>query len=133
MKLTVIGTGYVGLVAGVCFAEVGNDVTCVDLDQNKINTLKQGDIPIYEPGLREILERVVRMGRLHFTTSTAEAIPVRMWLSSLSALLPMRTAAPICSTCWPQPATLPGLRTATSWWSTRVRCPLARRTGCAKS
>ena len=75
MKLTVIGTGYVGLVAGVCFAEVGNDVTCVDLDQNKINTLKQGDIPIYEPGLREILERVVRMGRLHFTTSTAEAIP----------------------------------------------------------
>ncbi len=75
MKLTVIGTGYVGLVAGVCFAEVGNDVTCVDLDQSKIDTLNRGDIPIYEPGLRETLERVVRMGRLHFTTSTADAIP----------------------------------------------------------
>jgi UDPglucose 6-dehydrogenase len=74
MRLTVIGTGYVGLVAGVCFAEVGNDVICVDLDQDKIKLLKSGGIPIYEPGLKETLERVVRLGRLHFTTETGPAV-----------------------------------------------------------
>lgn len=74
MKLCVIGTGYVGLVVGVCFAEVGNEVTCVDVDQTKIDLLNRGEIPIYEPGLKEVLERVVRQGRLSFTMDTAAAV-----------------------------------------------------------
>jgi UDPglucose 6-dehydrogenase len=74
MKLTVIGTGYVGLVVGVCFAEVGNDVICVDVDQRKIDMLNRGEIPIYEPGLKEMLERVVRQGRLSFSMDTKAAV-----------------------------------------------------------
>jgi len=74
MKITVIGTGYVGLVVGVCFAEVGNDVICVDVDRRKIDMLNQGEIPIYEPGLKEMLERVVKQGRLSFTTETAPSV-----------------------------------------------------------
>jgi UDPglucose 6-dehydrogenase len=74
MRLTVIGTGYVGLVAGVCFAETGNEVVCVDVDQRKIDMLKRGELPIYEPGLKELLERVVKQGRLSFTTETAPAV-----------------------------------------------------------
>ena len=74
MKLTVIGTGYVGLVVGVCFAEVGNEVVCVDVDQRKIDMLNGGDIPIYEPGLRELLDRVVGLGRLSFSTETGPAV-----------------------------------------------------------
>ncbi len=74
MKLTVIGTGYVGLVVGVCFAEVGNDVICVDVDQRKIDMLNRGEIPIYEPGLKEMLERVVRQGRLSFSMDTRAAV-----------------------------------------------------------
>jgi UDPglucose 6-dehydrogenase len=74
MKITVIGTGYVGLVVGVCFAEVGNDVICADLDERKIDMLKRGEIPIYEPGLKEMLDRVVKQGRLGFTTQTAPAV-----------------------------------------------------------
>lgn len=74
MKLTVIGTGYVGLVTGSCFAEMGNDVTCVDVDQGKIERLKQGILPIYEPGLESIVAGNYRAGRLHFTTSLAEAM-----------------------------------------------------------
>lgn len=68
MKISVVGTGYVGLVAGACFAEGGNHVICVDRDQSKINTLKQGGVPIYEPGLGEIIQRNVKAGRLEFTT-----------------------------------------------------------------
>ena len=68
MKVTVFGTGYVGLVTGACFAESGNDVCCVDIDARKIATLQQGEIPIYEPGLAEIVEQNVRANRLRFTT-----------------------------------------------------------------
>ena len=68
MKIAVIGTGYVGLVSGACFAEVGNDVLCVDLDQKKINALKQGQIPIYEPGLDSLVETNIAADRLSFTT-----------------------------------------------------------------
>ena len=72
MKVSVIGTGYVGLVTGTCLAEVGNDVLCLDVDVNKINILKQGGIPIYEPGLEDMVRRNVAAGRLRFTTDVAE-------------------------------------------------------------
>ncbi len=74
MKITIIGTGYVGLVTGVCFAEVGIDVTCVDIDIEKINNLKKGIVPIYEPGLDNLIKRNAEVGRLHFTTSLKECI-----------------------------------------------------------
>jgi UDPglucose 6-dehydrogenase len=74
MKLTIIGTGYVGLVTGTCFAEVGHHVICVDKDENKIKTLKAGRMPIYEPGLKEMVDKNVAAGRLHFTTSTDEGV-----------------------------------------------------------
>ncbi|MBX3173063.1 MAG: UDP-glucose/GDP-mannose dehydrogenase family protein [Gemmatimonadaceae bacterium] len=74
MKVTVIGTGYVGLVVGACLAETGNDVVCADLDQAKIDGLKRNVLPIYEPGLEEFVERNQRAGRLSFTTDTASAI-----------------------------------------------------------
>ena len=74
MKLSVIGTGYVGLVTGTCFAEMGNDVLCVDTDPAKIACLERGEVPIYEPGLKEIIDRNVRQGRLHFTTDVQEGV-----------------------------------------------------------
>ncbi|SEI38905.1 UDP-glucose dehydrogenase family protein [Nitrosomonas eutropha] len=72
MKISVIGTGYVGLVTGTCLAEVGNDVLCLDVDVNKINLLKQGEIPIYEPDLEDMVRRNVSVGRLRFTLDQAE-------------------------------------------------------------
>src|SRR5437899_2818909 len=74
MKLSIIGTGYVGLVTGTCFAEVGHHVACVDNDANKVKTLQSGGIPIYEPGLEELVKKNVAAGRLKFTTSTAEGV-----------------------------------------------------------
>src|SRR6476619_577868 len=74
MRLTIIGTGYVGLVTGTCFAEVGHQVICVDNDANKVKTLQAGGIPIYEPGLEELVKKNVAAGRLSFTTSTAEGV-----------------------------------------------------------
>jgi UDPglucose 6-dehydrogenase len=74
MKIAVIGTGYVGLVVGTCFAETGNRVICVDVDENKIRRLKNGEIPIYEPGLEELISRNVEEGRLRFSTEVAESV-----------------------------------------------------------
>jgi UDPglucose 6-dehydrogenase len=74
MQIAVIGTGYVGLVTGTCFAETGNDVICVDVDRRKIELLEQGQVPIYEPGLAELVTRNAELGRLHFTTDLAAAL-----------------------------------------------------------
>ena len=74
MKITVVGTGYVGLVSGACLSEVGIDVTCVDIDQKKIDNLKEGILPIYEPGLEEIVKRNYKKGRLNFSTDLGDAI-----------------------------------------------------------
>src|SRR5215510_1963478 len=74
MRIAVIGTGYVGLVTGTCLAESGNEVTCVDIDERKIERLRRGELPIYEPGLSELVSRNVEAERLAFTTDTASAV-----------------------------------------------------------
>lgn len=74
MKIAVVGTGYVGLVTGTCFAETGNTVTCIDIDQNKVNKLKSGKVTIYEPGLEQLFERNIKQERLSFTTKLSEGI-----------------------------------------------------------
>ena len=74
MNIAVVGTGYVGLVSGVCFAETGNNVTCVDIDEKKVARLRKGEVVIYEPGLEPLFERNQRQGRLKFTTDLAEGI-----------------------------------------------------------
>jgi UDPglucose 6-dehydrogenase len=74
MKIAVVGTGYVGLVTGTCFADSGNDVTCIDIDKKKIDALNRGEIPIYEPGLAEMVEHNVEAERLFFTTDLPAAV-----------------------------------------------------------
>lgn len=79
MKIAMVGTGYVGLVTGTCFADSGNDVTCVDIDELKIESLNRGEVPIFEPGLAELVERNIGAGRLHFTTDLCGAVqPARL-------------------------------------------------------
>jgi len=74
LKITMFGTGYVGLVTGTCFAEMGNDVLCVDIDPDKVETLRRGEVPIFEPGLEEMVQSNVRAGRLKFTTDPATGV-----------------------------------------------------------
>jgi len=74
MKIAVVGTGYVGLVTGTCFAETGNDVICVDIDATKVEKMRNGEVPIYEPDLDVLFERNQRQGRLKFTTDLQSAV-----------------------------------------------------------
>ena len=74
MNIAVVGTGYVGLVTGTCFAETGNNVICVDIDAKKVERMKNGEVPIFEPGLELLFERNTKQGRLHFTTDLKSAI-----------------------------------------------------------
>ena len=105
MKITVIGTGYVGLVTGTCLAEVGNDVLCLDVDARKISILNDGGIPIYEPGLEDMVQRNQAAGRLRFTTDVAaSAVASARSSSSPSARRRTRTARPTCSTWSPRRA-----------------------------
>ena len=74
MKISIVGSGYVGLVSGACLADVGNDVLCMDADHTKINDLKEGRIPIYEPGLEELITSNSEAGRLAFSSDLSEAV-----------------------------------------------------------
>jgi len=74
MKIAVVGTGYVGLVTGAGFSDFGHEVTCVDIDSKRVEALQRGEVPFYEPGLQDLMTRSARIGRLRFTTSTAEAV-----------------------------------------------------------
>lgn len=100
MRIAVVGTGYVGLVSGTCLAETGVTVTCVDVNNAKIELLNNGGMPIYEPGLAELVTRNREDGRLFFTTSLKEALK-----DADAVLLPwephlMKTGVPTCTTCW---------------------------------
>lgn len=94
MHIAVIGTGYVGLVTGACFAEFGVEVTCVDVDSKKIDGLKNGVIPIYEPGLDKIVEKNSRAGRLHFTTDTRVAVEQALVVFLAVGTPPMEDGSP---------------------------------------
>jgi UDPglucose 6-dehydrogenase len=108
MRITVVGTGYVGLVTGACLAELGNTVFCLDIDPAKVAMLNGGGIPIYEPGLKELVDRNRAAGRLVFSTDVEKACAM-----GISSLLPwvlhqMRMAVPISSMCWQLRAVLAG-------------------------
>ena len=107
MDIAVIGTGYVGLVTGAGLSDFGNDVICVDVDVKKIEALRKGLIPIYEPGLDKIVNKNVHEGRLRFTTDLAEAIRTARASSSRSARPRSRTARPTCATSRKSPAPSP--------------------------
>lgn len=74
MRVTIFGSGYVGLVTGACLSDAGNDVLCVDVDAGKIERLKQGEVPIHEPGLEALIRKNAEAGRLRFTTDAAEGV-----------------------------------------------------------
>ena len=96
MKIAVVGTGYVGLVTGTCFAETGNTVTCVDIDKSKVEKLSNGQITIYEPGLEKLFLRNKREERLKFTTNLAEGIQMQKLFFLLYQHLLTETAPLTC-------------------------------------
>ena len=107
IRICMIGTGYVGLVTGTCLAETGNDVACVDCDREKIDLLKQGEIPIYEPGLAELVGRNAASGRLRFTTDLAGAAE-----SAQLVFLAVGIGAAFATRAIERTARLPGLNLA---------------------
>ena len=88
MKITIVGTGYVGLVTGTCFSEVGIDVTCIDIDKKKIEGLKNGVMPIYEPGLEPMVKSNLEKGRLHFSTSLKDTFEIAKLQRESPPLIP---------------------------------------------
>ena len=95
MNITIFGSGYVGLVTGACMAEMGNNVVCVDIDEDKIKRLNAGDVPIYEPGLDDYLHRNREAGRLEFTTDVAKGVDHGLFQFIASARHRTRMALPI--------------------------------------
>ena len=108
MNISIVGTGYVGLVSGACFAEMGIDVTCVDIDEKKIGRLLSGEVPIYEPGLDDLVRRSVEAGRLHFTTDLS---------SCLDQVEVVFSDRPICVMCWKWPVRSGATSINTRFWS----------------
>lgn len=100
MKIAIVGTGYVGLVTGTCFAETGNDVICVDNDEEKIRALNDGKIPIYEPGLEDLLRRNETEGRLSFTTDIKDAIEKSLFIFICVGTPPMADGSADLSSVW---------------------------------
>jgi UDPglucose 6-dehydrogenase len=101
MKVSIIGTGYVGLVTGACLADVGNHVLCFDVDQRKIAKLRAGEIPIFEPGLKEIVRNNVASGRLAFTTDAREsATYAKLQMIAVGTPRRSRRAAPRTTSPW---------------------------------
>ena len=103
MRVVVVGSGYVGLISGACFADLGHNVTCVDANSEKIEALSRGKIPIYEPGLQRLISQNVRERRLGFSVHLGLGRATRYsWLWALHQVAAM--AMPICPTCMPPPA-----------------------------
>lgn len=96
MHISVIGTGYVGLVTGACFAEFGVNVTCMDTDARRIAKLEKGEVPFFEPGITELVGKGIKEGRLHFTTTWPRPWTRRWSSSSPSEPLPSRTGRLTC-------------------------------------
>ncbi len=100
MKIAIIGTGYVGLVSGTCFSETGNDVVCVDINEKKVEQLNQGQIPIYEPGLDELIKRNVHEGRLCFSTDLAKAVQDSLFIFVCVGTPPLDDGSADLSAVW---------------------------------
>ena len=109
MKVTVFGTGYVGLVQGAVLADVGHQVLCVDVDEKKVAALKAGQIPIHEPGLDALVINNQQLGRLQFTTNAQEGVAHSELIFWPWAHRLMKMAALTCNMCWPWPAPLPSI------------------------
>ena len=105
--MNIIGTGYLGLVTGVCLADLVNHVFCLDVDQAKIDLLNSGGVPIYEPGLKEVIERNLEAGRLTFSTDIVASLAHGSVQFIAVGTSPKKTVAPTFNTCWPPPATSP--------------------------
>ncbi len=107
MKVTVFGTGYVGLVQGAVLADVGHEVVCVDVDAAKVAALQAGQIPIHEPGLQPMVLTNQAAGRLHFTTNAAQGVAHGELIFLAVGTPQTRTAVPTCGMCWPWRAPSP--------------------------